>query len=135
MTDTDISDWPENHFRSYMTNHLVGKRNVQVMNNATNIIFTIFAVDGRADGNTGTFQSNLSDDIDIAKTGNFKKILEHWVGARVQLADNLDVKDKLCNGSEGTVKYIHIRTSTSSAKDGVTIYIQFDNEKSGNKRK
>ena len=48
----------------------------------------------------------------------------------------LDVEDKLCNGAtKGTVKYIHIHNTTSSAKDGRTIYVQFDNEKSGNKRK
>ena len=47
----------------------------------------------------------------------------------------MDVEEKLCNDSEGTVKYIQIRTTTSSAKDGGTIYIQFDNEKSGNKGK
>ena len=33
------------------------------------------------------------------------------------------------------MKYIHIRTATTSAKDGNTIYAQFDNEKSGDKRK
>ena len=63
MEDTNISDWPENHFRSNMTNHLVAKRNMEVMNNATNTVFTIHAVDGRADGHTGAFQYNLSDDI------------------------------------------------------------------------
>ena len=48
----------------------------------------------------------------------------------------LDVEDKLCNGAtKGTVKYIHIHNTTSSAKDGRTIYVQFDSEKSGNKRK
>ena len=41
MADTDISHWPENHFRSYMTNHLVGKQNMEVINNATNTIFTV----------------------------------------------------------------------------------------------
>ena len=51
----------------------------------------------------------------------------------MQLTDNLDVEDKLCNGSEGTVKYIHILTTTS--KDVGTIYVQFDNKKSGKKRK
>ena len=50
------------------------------------------------------------------------------------MTDNLDVEDKLCNGSEGTVKYMHILTTTSCAKDG-TIYVQFDHEKSGKKRK
>ena len=52
----------------------------------------------------------------------------------MQLTDNLDVEDKLCNGSEGNVKYIHICTSNSCAKDGGTIYVQFDNEKSGKKK-
>ena len=41
MADSNISDWPENHFRSYMTNHLVRKRNLEVMNNTTNNMFTI----------------------------------------------------------------------------------------------
>ena len=53
----------------------------------------------------------------------------------MQWTDNLDVEDKLCNDSEGTVKYIHIRTTTGSAKDGVTVYVQYGNEKSGNKKK
>ena len=52
------------------------------MNNATNTIFKIHAVDGRADDDTGAFQCNLSD-IDIVKTGNIKKIQKLWVGARV----------------------------------------------------
>ena len=30
---------------------------------------------------------------------------------------------------------MHIHTTTTSAKDGNTIYTQFDNEKSGDKRK
>ena len=53
----------------------------------------------------------------------------------MHLTDNLDVEDKLCNCSEGTVKYVRICTSTNSAKDGGTIYAQYANEKSGNKRK
>ena len=61
-----------------MTNYLVGKRNIEVMSNATNTIFTTHAVDGRVDGHTGAFQYNLSDDIDIAKTENlnFGLVLE-----------------------------------------------------------
>ena len=31
MADTDISDCPENHFRLYVTNHLVGKRNMEMI--------------------------------------------------------------------------------------------------------
>ena len=135
MADTDISHRPGNHFRSYMTNHLVGKRNMEVMNNVTNTVFTIHAVDRGTDGHTGAFQYNLSDYIDIAKAGNLKKNVKLWIGAKVQLINNLDVEDKLCNRSEGTVKYIHIRNTTCSAKDGGAIYVQFDNKKSGNKRK
>ena len=135
MADTDVSHWPGNHFRSYMTNHLVGKRNMEVMNNVTNTVFAIHAVDRRADGHTGAFQYNLSDYIDIAKAGNLKKIVKLWIGAKIQLINNLDVEDKLCNRSEGTVKYIHICNTTCSAKDGGAIYVQFDNKKSGNKRK
>ena len=74
-----------------MTNHLVGKQNMEVMNNATNTIFTVHAVDGRADGHTGAFQYNLRDDTDIAETWNLKKNFMLWAGARVQFTDNLDV--------------------------------------------
>ena len=83
MADTDISDCPENHFRSYVTNHLVGKQNIEMMNNATDSIFIIHTTDGRADGHIGAFRYNLSDIIDIAKTGNLRKIFKLWFGARV----------------------------------------------------
>ena len=118
-----------------MTNHLVDKRNAEVMDTAVSPIFTIHAVDGRADSHTGAFPYNLSDTLEIGKTGNLKKALNVWVSARVILTDNLDVDDKLCNGTEGTVKYIHLRTTITSAKHGGTIYVKFDNEKAGNKRK
>ena len=39
-----------------MTNHLVGKRNAEVMSNTTNTIFIIHAAHGRADGHTGISQ-------------------------------------------------------------------------------
>ena len=58
-----------------------------------------------------------------------EKIRNLWVGVRGQL----DVEDKLCTISKGPVKYTHFRNTTSSAKDGGTIYVQFDNEKYGNK--
>ena len=135
MENTDISNWPENHLNAYITNRLVNERNVDVMNMTTNTIFTINAYDANADSNTGSFKYTLSDDMDVGKTGNMKKILKIWVGARVILTDNLDVEDKLCNGSEGTVEYIHIRTTVSSAKHGGTIYVKFDDENSGNQRK
>ena len=80
-----------------MKDQLVGKQNVEEMNNATNTIFKIH-VDGGADGHTGVFEYSLSDDIDVSKTGNLKKIIKLWVGARVKLTDNLDVKDKLYKG-------------------------------------
>ena len=83
VADTDISDCPENHFRSYMTNHLVGKQNMEMMNNTTDSIFTVHTIDGRADGHIGVFLHNLSDNIDIAKTGNLRKIFKLWFGARV----------------------------------------------------
>ena len=135
MENTDVSSWPENHLTSYMTRRLVDKRNTDIMNMATNPIFTINAYDANADNHTGAFKYTLSDDLDVGKTGNMLKTLKIWVGARVMLTANLDVDDKLCNGSEGTVKYIHIRTTISSAKHGGTIYVLFDDDKSGNKRK
>ena len=64
MADIDISDWSENHFRSYKTTNVIGKRNMEVMNNTSNTVFTIHAVDGH----TGAFQYNFKDDIDIPET-------------------------------------------------------------------
>ena len=71
---------------------------MEVMNNATNTIFTTHAVNGKSQ--TVSFQCNLSDDINITKTGNLEKILNFYVGARVQLTGDLDVEDKLCIGLE-----------------------------------
>ena len=33
-------------------------------------------VDGNTDGHTGAFKYTLSDDMDVEKTGNMKKILK-----------------------------------------------------------
>ena len=59
--------------------HMVGKQNVEVMKHATNTIFTLHAVDRRGDSHTGAFQYNLSDDIDITKTGNFLQRQEKFL--------------------------------------------------------
>ena len=80
MADTNISHWPENHFRSYMTNHLVGKQSAERMNNAANTIFIIHDFDGRADDHTGAFQYNLSNGIDIENTENSKAVLKPNLG-------------------------------------------------------
>ena len=69
---------------------------MEVMNNATKTIFTTHAVDGKANCHTGAFQCNLSDDINITKTGNLERNLNFCVGARVQLTGDVDVEDKLC---------------------------------------
>ena len=135
LEHTDVTSWPENHLTGYMTNRLVNKRNSEVMDQASSTIFTINAYDANADSHTGSFKYTLNDDMDVGKTGNMRKALKIWVGARVILTDNLDVDDRLCNGSEGTVKYIHLRTTISSAKHGGTIYVLFDDEKAGNQRK
>ena len=73
MENTDVSFWPENHLTAYMTNRLVNKRNTEVMNMATNTIFTIEAYDANADGHTGSFNYTLSDNMDVGLTGNMKK--------------------------------------------------------------
>ena len=49
------------------------------MKHATNTIFTLHAVDRRADGHTGAFQYNLSDDIDIKKTETFLQRQEKFL--------------------------------------------------------
>ena len=70
LENTDVSSWSDNHIRSYMTNHLVVERNAEVMDAAVSPVFTIHAVDGRADSHTGAFPYTL----EIGKTGNLKKI-------------------------------------------------------------
>ena len=80
MADTNISHWSENHFRSYMTNHLVGKQNAERMNNPANTIFIIHDFDGRADGHTSSFQYNLTNGIDIENTENSKAVLNPNLG-------------------------------------------------------
>ena len=137
IANTDIFEWPENLFRLYMTNHLVDNWNMEVMNNATNTIFTTHAVDGKANCHTGAFQCNSSDDINITKTGNLEKNLNFCVGARVQLTGDVDVEDKLCIALELVQKVLWniftIVLQPALLKMEEPIYVQFENEKSGNK--
>ena len=41
LEHNDVTSWPENHLTGYMTNRLVNKRNSDVMDQASNTIFTI----------------------------------------------------------------------------------------------
>ena len=57
---------------------------------------------------TGTCKIKRPDNMSLPQTANLLSILKYCVGARFLLAVNVNVADKLINGSIGTIEYVHI---------------------------
>ena len=136
LADTDISDMPDDHVKCYVTNNLVNKENDKAMNRFIEeggIMYVFHAKDSKADSRTGAFEVITLDDDCISNTGNLPKQLKICVGTRVMLTDNMDIGDRLINGSIGTV--IHIQSRRLNGTASGTIYVKFDDEKAGNKLK
>ena len=67
----------------------------------------------------------------MSQAGNLSAELNLCVGARDMLTDNINVFDRLINGSIGTVKHLNIRSNSLCS----TIYVKFDDPKAGNSMK
>jgi len=136
LADTDTSDWPDRYVELYMYNHLVNRENANALNRLTeneNVqLVEIRAKDSSKDVKTGSCKVTVKEDTAISSTGNLPGRLKICVGAKVMLTLNVDIEDKLINGSLGTVRIIdRVRNS----KPNGIIYVEFDDEKAGNKLK
>ena len=136
LADTDTSEWPDRYIKLYMFNHLVDQDNVSALNKLVKSshveLFEIKAKDSSKDIRTGSCKIAVSEHESISSTGNLPARLKICVGARVMLTRNLDTEDKLINGSLGTVRIID---RVKNGKPTGIIYVEFDDENAGNKRK
>jgi len=135
---TDTRSWPGAVYL-YLTNQLVDNHNDKCLIAEGQDIYLFKAKDSIRDNRT-----QRADVKDILKTKSFsgtrglRTELKICVNARVFLTQNLDTADHLVNGALGTV--VHINVGNNSRDDpyvqlnGV-IYVKFDNEEAGNKRK
>ena len=122
MNETDISEWPEEAVQLYPTNSLAGKANIESINKLNEVQRTIQAKDS---------PRPIPERYTLHETGNLPHFLTICVGARFMLTVNLDIDDRLVNGTIGTIRYI--KTSTSLIN--TTIYIEFEDPLAGNKLK
>ena len=65
----------------------------------------------------------------MSETGGLASILELTINARVILATNINIEDRLSNGQIGTVKHIEIRDKVAQ-----TIYLELDDKCAGKLR-
>ena len=72
-------------------------------------------------------------DFDIHKTGNLPGQLKICEGARVMLTYNMDLEDRLINGSTGTV--VHMQMPRASGPLNGVIYVKFDDPNAGTSHK
>ena len=92
-------------------------------------IFAIKSNDSARDLHTQVLTVSLSDFDDIHKTGNLHSQLKICEGARVMLTYNMDLEDKLINGSTGIV--VHMQMPRVSDPLHGTIYVKFDDPEAG----
>ena len=138
MKHIDVSTWPEDHVRLYLTNDLKDRHNLASINRLLDEddnrkLYTFHAIDSRRDSRTGAMQVNVDAKLPITQTGGLPFCLRICVGATVMLTYNKDQYDRLINGSIGTIVYIqsHLQTGPASG----TIYVKFEDEIAGNKYK
>ena len=94
---------------------------------------TIYVIDAKRDVETNLHKITISKDAPISETGNFSYCLKLCEGSRVMLTKNMDVSDRLINGSIGTVVKIH-RPAGSTNPTGV-IFVKFVDPEAGNRTK
>ena len=132
LEHTDTSAWPDHVTHLYMTNFLAGRYNEQCLaelETEDNEILTVVAKD------EGPKNTTIPIDLAITNTGNLKKCLRICKGAKVMLTKNLDIGDKLINGTLGTiVKLDRVGNDIYGYPKG-RVYIKCDDESAGKKYK
>ena len=136
LSETDTSNWPEDHCKLYITNRLTDNENdkhLSAFRIQGHTVHTIIAKDAKGDIVTNLHAINIRQDVPISETGNLPYCLQICEGSRVMLTVNLDIGDHLINGSIGTVVKIH-RRPDSTHPSGI-IFVKFDDQIAGNKLK
>ena len=94
---------------------MANKENEESLLNLDTDVFVINAEDKENDKDleTGTCLLSTTDNLSLIQTANLPTLLKICIGARVMLTYNIDVSEKLINGSIETVKHLQISRSKS----------------------
>ena len=120
----------------YITNDLKDIENASGMKRLQDdgkTVFLVRAKDSKTDAYTGGLRITIPENTPLDQTGGLPINLRICVGARVMLTNNVDISDKLVNGSTGTVMCLHRVRNNKNAQG--TVYVKFDNPHAGDKRK
>ena len=95
------------------------------------MLFLKLKIVSKKDTETNTCSIAIPDNISQSQTGNVLAELKLCGGDRVMLTDNINVFDRLINGSIRTVKHLDVRSNSLCS----TIYVKFDDPKAGTSMK
>ena len=130
LANTDTATWPDEFVKVYLNNYLAGQKNEDCICKLDSED-VIKAQDSNKDIEANTCSISIPDNIGLSQTANLPTKLKLCVGARVMFTDNINVSDRLINGSIGTVKHLDRRSKPLCS----TIYVKFDDPKAGNSLK
>ena len=122
---------PDEFVKVYLNNYLADKENDSSVCKLDSEIVVFKSQDSKKDTEINTCSIAIPDNISLSQTSNLPAELKLCVGTRVMLTDNINMFDKLINGSVGTVKHLDIRSNSLCS----TIYVKFDDPKAENSMK
>ena len=132
LEETDMSTWPDEITHLYLYNHLANARNEECLSRLASEDNPIRVVKAKDQGPKNT---SVPDDIAFSNTGNMKKHLQICEGAKIMLTKNLDIEDKLVNGTLATIiKLDRVGNDVYGFPTG-RVYIKCDNVSAGSKYK
>ena len=103
LANTNTATWPNGFVKVYLKNYLAGKENDSSICKLDSEIVVFKAQDSKKDTEANTCSITIPDNISLSQTSNSPVELKWCVGARVILTNNINVFDRLINGSIGTV--------------------------------
>ena len=105
LANTDTGVWLHEFVKAYLNNYLASQEDEAGIGKLDSEVVVIKAQDKNKDIETSTCSISMPDNICLSQTANLPAKLKLCVGARVMLADNISVSDRLINGSLGTIKH------------------------------
>ena len=132
LVNTDTSTWPAQQTHLFMTNFLAGRYNGQCLSELETIGRKTVIVVAKDEGPKNC---KIPTDESINNTGNLKKCLRMCEGAKIMITKNIDVGDKLTNGTLATIIKLDRVDNDMNGYPKGRVYVRCDDESAGNKYK
>ena len=118
----------------FSSNEKVRQMNERKLRDLPGDLVTFNAVDRRRGGHAPSLPFDFTSSENYHETGNLATSLKLKVGARVQLTQNLDISDGLCNGALGKVISM-IERKGVTGRNKFCVLVEFDNPRVGKERR